>query len=349
MLLYILIAILMFGVLIFVHELGHFLTARLFHVKIYEFSIGMGPKLISKKSKKTDTSYSLRLLPIGGFVSMAGEDEESDDENSLRRKPVWQRIIITAAGSLFNLFLGILIMLIIVMSAQNLGSTTVHSFQENATSSESGLMAGDTIVAVDGHRAHISSDMSYYVIRYGTKPIDLTVIRDGEEIVLEDVVFPTQIDQGITFGRCDFYVVADNKTFGSVVKNTFYQSVMTVRMVYDSLYDLITGKYGLQQLSGPVGITGVITDAAQDAVEGHDSSQLFYLFVVLAINLGCMNLLPFPALDGGRIVFLIIEGIRRKPINPKVEGYIHAAGMVLLLLLMLIVTCRDIFTMVRPG
>ena len=347
MLLYILIAILMFGILIFVHELGHFLTARIFHVKIYEFSIGMGPKLISKKSKKTDTAYSWRLLPIGGFVSMAGEDEESDDENSLRRKPVWQRIIITAAGSIFNLLLGFLIMLIIVICAKNLGSTTVYGFHESATSVESGLMAGDTIIAVDGHRAHTSSDMSYYVIRYGTKPIDLTVIRDGEEIVLEDVVFPTQIEQGVTFGQCDFSVWAEEKTFGSVIKNTFYQSVMTVRMVYDSLYDLITGKYGLHQLSGPVGITGVIADAAQDAVEGQNGSQLFYLFVVLAINLGCMNLLPFPALDGGRIVFLIIEGIRRKPISPKVEGYIHAAGMALLLLLMLVVTCKDIFTMVQ--
>lgn len=122
---------------------------------------------------------------------------------------------------------------------------------------------------------------------------------------------------------------------------------MTVRMVYDSLYDLITGKYGIQQLSGPVGITGVITDYAQDAVENKDSSNLWYLFVVLAMNLGCMNLLPFPALDGGRIVFLIIEGIRRKPVSPKIESYIHAAGMALLLLLMLVITGKDIFTMVK--
>lgn len=349
MLLYILIAILLFGVLIFVHELGHFLTARLFHVKIYEFSIGMGPKLISKKSKKTDTAYSLRLLPIGGFVSMAGEDEESDDENSLRRKPVWQRIIITAAGSVFNLLLGFLVMLFIVISMKSLGSTTIYSFQDNASSQASGLMVGDTIVSVDGHRAHIASDMNYYILRYGTKPIDITVIRNGEKIVIEDVVFPTQMEQDILFGKYDFSVLADTKNFGTVIKNTFYQSVMTVRMVYDSLYDLITGKYGLQQLSGPVGITGVVTDYAQDAVEGKDSSPLFYLFVVLAINLGCMNLLPFPALDGGRIVFLIVEGIRRKPINPKVEGYIHAAGMVLLLLLMLVVTCKDIFTLIKPG
>ena len=340
MLLYILIAILIFGALIFVHELGHFLTARLFHVKIYEFSIGMGPKLISKKSKKTDTAYSIRLLPIGGFVSMAGEDEESDDEGSLRKKPVWQRIIITAAGSLSNILLGFIVMLILVMCAKNIGTTTVRSFAEGAKTEQSGLMAGDTIVSIDGHRVHVFYDMNYKISRYGVKPVDVTVIRDGEKIVLEDVVFPTTVEQGVAFGARDFYPVL-------VIKNSFWQSVMTVRMVYDSLYDLITGKYGIQQLSGPVGITGVITDYAQDAVENKDSSNLWYLFVVLAMNLGCMNLLPFPALDGGRIVFLIIEGIRRKPVSPKIESYIHAAGMALLLLLMLVITGKDIFTMVK--
>lgn len=349
MLLYILIAILIFGALILVHELGHFLTARLFHVKIYEFSIGMGPKLFSKKSKKSDTAYSLRLLPIGGFVSMAGEDEESDEEGSLRHKPVWQRIIITAAGSLSNILLGFIVMLIIVMCAKNLGTTTVRSFASGAQTEQSGLMVGDTIVAIDGHKVHAFYDMNYKISRYGIKPVDVTVIRNGERIVIEDVVFPTDAEalkQGIVLGTRDFYPVLDTKNFSSVIKNSFWQSVMTVRMVYDSLYDLITGKYGIQQLSGPVGITGVITDAAQDAVETKDSSYLWSLFVVLAMNLGCMNLLPFPALDGGRIVFLIIEGIRRKPINPKIEGYIHAAGMALLLLLMLVVTGKDIFTMI---
>ncbi len=347
MLLYILIAILIFGALIFVHELGHFLTARLFHVKIYEFSIGMGPKLISKKSKKTDTAYSIRLLPIGGFVSMAGEDEESDDEGSLRKKPVWQRIIITAAGSLSNILLGFIVMLILVMCAKNIGTTTVRSFAEGAKTEQSGLMAGDTIVSIDGHRVHVFYDMNYKISRYGVKPVDVTVIRDGEKVVLEDVVFPTTVEQGVAFGARDFYPVLDTKNVSSVIKNSFWQSVMTVRMVYDSLYDLITGKYGIQQLSGPVGITGVITDYAQDAVENKDSSNLWYLFVVLAMNLGCMNLLPFPALDGGRIVFLIIEGIRRKPVSPKIESYIHAAGMALLLLLMLVITGKDIFTMVK--
>ena len=342
---YILIAILMFGSLIFIHELGHFLTARLFGVKIYEFAIGMGPKIFSHRSEKTDTVYSLRALPIGGYVSMAGEDDECDDEDSFRKKKVWQRIIITSAGSLSNLLLGFLVMLIIVMSI-NIGTTTVHSFIENAPSATSGLMAEDTILEIDHRKVHIFYDLNYKISRYGTTPVDVLVLRDGEPVLLEDVVFPTSVSQGIVFGSRDFYVYRAEKTIGTVLKNTFYQSCVMVRMVYDSLYDLITGKYGMEQMSGPVGITGVITDAAEEAVQTKDGSYLWTLFVVLAMNLGCMNLLPFPALDGGRIVFLAFEGIFRRPVSPKVEGYIHAGGMILLLLLMLLITCKDIFTLI---
>ncbi len=350
LLLYILVAVLMFGSLIFIHELGHFLTARLFQVKIYEFAIGMGPKLVSWKSKKTDTAYSLRIFPIGGFVSMAGEDEDSDDEGSLRNKKVWQRIIITAAGSVFNLLIGLIVMLFIVIFSNAIGSTTVHSFPDGAmsvqTETSEGLLPGDEILAINGKKVHVFYDMNYKISRYGAEPIDIKVLREGKEIVLNDVVFPTQTEQGITFGMRDFYVHLEEKTFGTVLKTTYYQSVYTVRMVYDSLYDLLTGKFGIQQMSGPVGITNVITDAAQDAVESKDSSYLFMLFVVLAMNLGCMNLLPFPALDGGRIVFLVIEGIRRKPLDAKIEGYIHFVGMALLLFLMLIITFKDIFTLI---
>lgn len=350
LLLYILVAILMFGSLIFIHELGHFLTARLFHVTIYEFAIGMGPKLISWKSKKYNTSYSLRALPIGGYVSMAGEDEDSNDEGSLRNKKVWQRIVITAAGSVFNLLLGFLVMLIIVVFLTEIGSTTVKSFPEGAksiqTESAEGLLAEDQILAINDKKVYVFYDLNYKISRFGNEPIDLTVLRNGKEIVLEDVVFPTVTQQGITMGVRDFSVYTESKNLGNVLKNTFYQSIYTVRMVYDSLYDLITGKFGIQQLSGPVGITETITDVAQEAVKNDNSAQLWLMFVVLAMNLGCMNLLPFPALDGGRIVFLAIEGIRRKPIDAKIEGTIHFIGMALLLFLMLIITFKDVFTLV---
>ncbi len=345
MILYILIAILMFGALIFIHELGHFLTARLFHVTIYEFSIGMGPKLFSKTSEKSGTAYSLRLLPIGGYVSMAGEDEESEDENALNKKPVWQRMVITAAGSVFNLLLGFLVMIALVSSSKQLGTTEVLNFADWATSMQTaeadGLAVGDKIIAINGKKVHVFYDMNYKLTRYGTEPIDITVLRDGEKVVLEDVVFPTQEEQGILFGMRDFNIVLVEKSFGNVMKTSFYQSVYTVRMVVDSLYDLITGKYGVEQMSGPVGITEVITGEAQTAVEEKDSSGLWSLFIVLAINLGTMNLIPFPALDGCRLVFLAVEGIRRKPF--KYESYVHGAGMALLLLFMLLITLKDIF------
>ena len=349
LLLYIIVAILMFGFLIFIHELGHFLTARLFHVTIYEFAIGMGPKLISWKSKKNGTAYSLRVLPIGGFVSMAGEDEESEDEGSLRRKKVWQRMVVTAAGSVFNLVFGLIVMLLIVSFSSQIGSTTVLDFPQGATSvqteTKDGLLPNDEIIEINGKKVYVFYDMAYKITRYGVNPIDITVIRNGETVVLSDVVFPTATEQGIVYAQRDFYVHILKKTPGVVLENAFFQSVYTVRMVYDSLYDLITGRLGIEQMSGPVGITTVITDAAESAVKTKDGSYLFMLFVVLAMNLGCMNLLPFPALDGGRLVFLVIEGITRKPVNAKIEGYIHFAGMILLLFLMLIVTFKDIFTL----
>ena len=350
LLLYIIVAILMFGFLIFIHELGHFLTARLFHVTIYEFAIGMGPKLISWKSKKHETAYSLRALPIGGFVSMAGEDEDSEDEGSLRKKPVWQRIIVTAAGSVFNLVFGLIVMLMIVSFSGAIGSTTVKSFPEGATSvqteTKEGLLPDDEIVEFDGKKVYVFYDLAYKISRYCTKPIDITVIRDGETVYLSDVTFPTIVDQGIAFGQRDFSVYADEKNIGTVLKTTFFQSIYTVRMVFDSLYDLATGKLGIQQMSGPVGITTVITDAAETAVQTKNASYLFTLFVILAMNLGCMNLLPIPALDGGRLVFLVFEGITRRPVNPKIESYVHFVGMVLLLFLMLIITFKDIFTLI---
>ena len=350
LLLYIIVAILMFGSLIFIHELGHFLTARLFHVTIYEFSIGMGPKLISWKSKKHNTDYSLRAFPIGGFVSMAGEDEESDDEGSFRKKTVLQKIIITAAGSVFNLVLGLLVMLLIVASSKNIGSTTVEYFPEGATSiqteTKDGLLPKDEILEINGKKVYILYDLAYKISRYGIEPVDITVCRNGEKIVLSDVVFPTTTNQGVTFAQRDFGVYLAEKNAKNILKITFFQSVYTVKMVYDSLYDLLTGRLGIQQMSGPVGITSVITGAAEEAVQNKDASYLFMLFVVLAMNLGCMNLLPFPALDGGRIVFLAIEGITRKQINPKIEGYIHLVGMAMLLLLMLIITFKDVFALI---
>lgn len=342
--LYVIFAILLFGILIFIHELGHYIFARVFGVTVYEFSIGMGPKLFSVKSKKTGIAYSLRILPIGGFVSMAGEDEESEDPNSINRKPVWQRIIITAAGSLSNILLGIIVMAVMVLSSTQLYSTTVAGFpKEGAVSCDYGLKEGDVIVAVGPRRVHIAYDLSYAISRYGGEEVDVKIIRDGEKMTLENVRFATYMQSGIKFGQRDFYLKASGKSVGNVIKHTFYESGVAIRMIYDSLYDLITGKYGFSEMSGPVGVTKVLASAAQTK----DYAYLAYLFVVLAMNLGVVNLLPLPALDGGRVFFMLIELVTRKKIDPKAEGLVHFIGIILLMILMFAVTCKDIFYLVR--
>ena len=335
--LYVILAILIFGVLILIHEGGHFLFARLFKVTTREFSIGMGPAIFSRKSKKTGIAYSLRLIPFGGYVSMVGEDEDSDDENAFCKKPVWQRIIITAAGAAMNIIAGILVMTILVSTVMTLGSTEIHSFREESLSSESGLNVGDRIVKVERTRVHTSNELEYEISRKGYEPIDLTVVRGGETIVLEDVVFPQTQQSGVTFGQTDFYVNAEEKTFGSVLKHSVCISWSTIKMVWESLYDLLSGRYGFNAVSGPVGVTQAMTEAASQS-----AADFIYLAVVITMNLGVMNLLPLPALDGGRLVFLIIEGIRRKPLSRNVEGYIHFAGFVLLMILMVVIMAKDI-------
>ncbi len=335
--LYVILAILIFGVLILIHEGGHFLFARLFKVTVREFSIGMGPAIFSRKSKKTGIAYSLRLIPFGGYVSMVGEDEESDDENAFYKKPVWQRIIITAAGAAMNVIAGVLVMTILLSTTMTLGSTVIHSFQEENISAESGLCVGDSIVKVEKTRVYTSNELVYEISRKGYQPIDLTVVRGGETLVLEDVSFPLTEESGVTFGQPDFYVLAEEKTVGSVLKHSVCISWSTIKMVWESLYDLLSGRYGFNAVSGPVGVTEAMTEAAEQS-----AADFFYLAVVITMNLGVMNLLPLPALDGGRLVFLIIEGIRRKPLSRNVEGYIHFAGFALLMILMVVIMAKDI-------
>lgn len=360
----IILAILLFGFLIFIHEAGHFLFARLFKVTVYEFSIGMGPKILSKKSKKSGILYSWRLLPIGGFVSMAGEDEESDDPNAFHQKPIWQRFIITVAGAATNLIIGAIVMTILVCTSSKLYSTQVESFfpefpKENiscvemssykgadvifrtSTSKETGLMIGDTITEVNGNNVYIYDQLSYEIMREGIDNVDLTVIRDGKEIVLKDVHFQTFTSQGATFGLCDFYTAAESDMgIGTIAKHSFLRATHTVKMIWESLYDLVSGRYGVEAVSGPVGVTKALSEAADSG-----AYSFIYLAVIISMNLGVMNLLPLPALDGGRIVFLIIEAIRRKPIKREIEGYINLAGLAVLMLLMLLVCAKDIFTL----
>ena len=335
--LYILLAILMFGFLIFIHEFGHYTAARIFRVSIKEFAIGMGPKLFSRVSKKTDIRYSLRALPIGGYVAMVGEDEESDDPGALCAKPVWQRIIITAAGAAMNLLVGFLCMTVLVTASPSLGGTVVADFFEGATSPSCGLQVEDRIVRIDGTRVHTATDLVYTIMHDARGPVDVTVERDGQTVVLEDVQFPNFSEAGHVYGDRDFYVYAVEKNLASVAHQAFWQSVNTVQMIWDSLYDLAFGEYTVEDLSGPVGVTQAITEAAEQG-----SYNFGFMFVFISVNLGIFNLLPLPALDGGRLFFQFIELIFRRPINRNVEGYIHFAGILLLMLLMVFVTFQDL-------
>ncbi len=316
--------------------------ARTFKVGIKEFAIGMGPKLLSKTSKKTNIVYSLRAIPIGGFVSMDGEDEENESENSLNKKPVWQRFLIMVAGSVMNLLFGfILVGILVGMMANSLGNTTVSKLSENYETVEGGLEVGDEIVSINGEKVYTAYDLSYTMYRDGKKSNTVVVMRDGKKVTLKGIEFYETLtdDEGKEYQSLTFYVERENFGFGTFFKHTFNRSVTTVEMIWESVIDLISGKYGLDQMSGPVGITNEIGKAAKTNDGG---LSLINLTAVIALNLGVMNLLPLPALDGGRILFLIIEGIRRKPLKPEVEGYIHFAGMVLLLLLMLIVSFKDV-------
>ncbi|MCD7943832.1 MAG: site-2 protease family protein [Clostridia bacterium] len=354
----IVIAIFVFGLLIFVHEGGHYVAARLCGVTVKEFAIGMGPKLASWVSKKTNIRYSLRLLPFGGFTSMEGEEEESDDPHAFGKQSVWRRIIIIAAGPLTNIVLGIIIMSLLVIFTDTLGSTTIHSFIDDtevidemsdgetdtdteatgSLSEKTGLMVGDTIIAVDGESVHTANELSYEVMRRGIEPVDITVIRDGETVVVEDVEFPVTSSSGVAFGSLDFYVYAEEKTVLNVIKHAFWRSELTIEMVWESLYDLITGRYGVEAVSGPVGVTETLGEAASTGI-----SNLVYIAVVLSINLGVMNLLPIPALDGGHLVFMIIEILRGgKKIKPDTEAMINFAGLCILMIFMVVVTCKDI-------
>lgn len=339
--LYFLLTVFLLGILILVHEGGHFLTARANGIEVEEFAIGMGPKILTRVSKKSGIRYSVRLLPIGGFVSMAGEDEESENPNAFCNKSVWRRILTIVAGPLTNILVGVLCMVILVVGGESLGSTTVAQFRDGATSS-SLLAAGDRITSVDGVPVHTGNELVYEIMNSGYEPIDITVIRNGEKLKLENVSFPTFTESGATFGETDFMLYSEAKTFGNVIKHAFFRSVSTIKMIWDSLVDMIGGRYGLEAVSGPIGITETVGEVAKSG-----GMDLLYLFVVLAINLGVVNLLPFPALDGGRLVFLIIEGIIGRPVNRKVEAYINAAGLFILLGFMVFICFKDIFTLVK--
>ncbi len=341
----ILMAIIFFGLIIMFHELGHFIFAKLFKVQVNEFSLGMGPTLF--KFKKGETKYALRLFPIGGFVSMEGEDDESENERAFCNKPVWQRFIIVAAGGTVNLIMGVIIVAIMLCQSDLIGLPKIHSFHENAVSSQYGLEVKDEIKKINGKRVFSEYDISFLMARDKDGVIDFVVERNGEDVSLDGVEFQTVDNNGTLTIVYDFIIQGVEPDFLSVTKNALFESVSIARVVWISLLDLVTGQYGLSDLSGPIGTVGFIADAAQTATQETDFTPLLLLMSLIAINIGLFNLLPLPALDGGRLFFMAIEFIFRKPVPRKYEGWVHAIGLILLMLLMAVISFGDIIRLIK--
>lgn len=344
---YIIIAIIIFGILIAIHEFGHFTAAKLCGVKVEEFAIGMGPALFKKQ--KGETVYALRILPIGGFCAMAGEDEESDDPRAFTNQGFWKKFVILCAGSFMNLVLGILLILIMYAGAQAFVTPTIDHFMDGCPyEGAEAMQPGDTFYSIDGQRIYLVSDVSSFLIR-GDGVYDIVMLRDGEKVELKDFALTTKTyaeyaDEGPKYGFVFGYTEA---TFGAKLEYTWDTTLEFSRLVWLGLGDLINGRVGLKDMSGPVGIVDMMNEVGQQAESAKAAADnLLYISAFIAINLAIMNMLPIPALDGGRvflmIVTVIIEAVSRKKLDPKYEGYIHLGGMVLLLGLMALVMYNDI-------
>lgn len=365
----------MFSLIIFIHELGHFIAAKCTGVRVNEFAMGMGPKLFSFGKK--ETVYSLRLFPIGGFCAMEGEDEgaptpsalggnadregelaeaPADDSRSFGKKKVWQRLIIVVAGAAMNLVLGYVLLFaycgLCTFPNQNgdylYATSTIHSFYENAYSQKSGLRAGDTILQIDGK--HVITDMDLTSILQSDKDgkFEFTVRRNEKTVVLPEVQF--QLKKNEETGKqaliYDFVLLGEQKTLWSTFTQAGKMECSVAMMVWRSLGSILTGEYGLNDLSGPIGTVDIIGQVVDSAVEQSNwqagLGSILMLLSMITVNVGVFNLLPVPALDGGRLIFLIYEGITRRPVPAKYEGIVHLVGMALLLLLMVIIAFSDI-------
>ena len=337
--LYIALAILLFGVLVGVHELGHFAAAKACGVKVEEFALGMGPAILQKQ--KGETVYSLRCIPFGGFCAMAGEDEASDDPRAFMNQAAWKRIIILVAGAAMNFLLGLLIVIILYSNAYAFRSAEITGFMDSCPyESSEGLHVGDRFYKIDGQRIYQYYDVSDFLSQ-GDGTYDLVVIRDGKKVKLENFALTPLDYPGQTQKMYGFYFGYDEATLGVKLENSWNTTMEFGRWVW----------LGLKDMAGPVGIVDMMAETGEQAESTADALySIFYFTAFIAVNLAIMNMLPIPALDGGRVFLLIvtwiIETISKKKLDPKYEGYIHAAGMVLLLGLMAVIMFNDIIRIV---
>ncbi|UQK44604.1 site-2 protease family protein [Faecalibacterium sp. I3-3-33] len=373
----ILAALLVFSAVIAIHEFGHFTVAKLCGIQVNEFSIGMGPVLWKKNHK--GTQYSLRALPVGGFVALEGEESpesqqaeaardarednfssskhdlnilstESDGEVQekpagipLNEAPVWQRVLVMVAGAVMNFVLGFVV-LVILITAQNepITSKTIYAIQDGALCGQTGLQAGDKVLAVNGRRCFVANDILYELVRTQSYSADFTVLRDGQKVQLPGVQFDTwQDEKGETHMSIGFSVYGLEKTPGNVLREAGNSVLYYGRIVFTSLVDLVRGRESINNLSGPVGIVSAIGQAAS-----YGWQDLLELLALITVNLGILNLLPFPALDGGKVVFLVIEGVTGHAVPEKLQSVLTLATFGLLFGLMLFATYNDILRLI---
>ena len=441
------IAVALFELIIFVHEGGHFIAAKKSGIKVNEFALGMGPKLFS--FTKGETTYSLRLFPIGGFCAMEGEDEDSENPRAFNNAKIWKRMIVIVAGAFMNIVLGLVLMLITLLPQEQFASTTVSQFSPSSFSAVTGLQSGDKIVNINGYGVNTSTDFSFALFTLPVSEVDgselsiykedcafdlytratdlvdentteeqndkmvsalqeaqvklskvdskseayaifseyynlladiagkehaetipeieeketrqrfrtdMTVERDGEKVELKNVDFLTlkkSADDDTPQLQIDFFIEPLEKNFGTVIQQTFASTVSVVRMVWGSLIGLLKGQFSLNDMSGPVGIASAITEVAGESLRtsgfGSAVNSIVFVMMVITINLGVVNMLPFPALDGGRFLMLLIEWIFRKPVPRKVESVINTVGLVLLLGLSLVIAVKDVWKLFSGG
>ena len=340
--LYILLAILFFGVMVAIHEFGHFFTAKLLKVKVNEFAIGMGPALWS--TKRGETQYSFRAFPIGGYCAMEGDDEATGDPRAFAAQSWWKKLIILVAGSFMNVVLGLVIVLLLYSGVSAVRAPVITQLAAGfALEGEDGLMVGDRIVSVDGHAILLNKNDG--------NGIDLVIVRDGQRIELND--FPmarieyeydgqTNLGFGLIFGSME-----ELNAWGRI-KLSVAQTADFVRMVWMSLGDLISGQVGVGEMSGIIGIVDAVGDAGTASASLWDGFlNVLYFVAFISVNLAVMNLLPIPALDGGRIFFVLVNAViylfSRRSIPAKYEGYVHTAGFLLLIALMVVVAFHDVW------
>jgi len=346
----ILFAILLFSLLIFLHELGHFLTAKLFKVQVNEFAMFMGPAIV--KWQRGETKYSIRCIPIGGYCAMEGEDADTDNPRSFQKAAWWKRLIILVAGAFMNFLAGVLIVAVVLFNQTHYATPELINVETWSTvGGASGLQVGDRIVEFNGEKIRIYEDFTLATTLLPDGKYDITVERDGKLVQLDDVPMYRQIITDENGNESALYGISfgiEESTAASVWGRILPTSMNQVRSVIVSLKMLVTGQAGVKDMTGLVGIVDMMADVASESQTTAIAMLNLLSFAgFIAINLGVMNLLPIPALDGGRVVGLLlttgIEAVTRKKINPKYEGYIHGAGMLLLLALMAVILFKDIF------